>query len=477
MSKTSKGFAWSAIDYFSVQAIQFIISIIIARLVSPSAYGVIVMVQVFMGFAQIFIESGFKDALIQKKDRRDIDFYTVFIFNIVVAVALYVLIFIASPLIADFYNEPMLIPLTRVIALNLIISSISIIQLVRLQINLDFKTQAKARIISVILSGIIGIVCAYNGMEVWALVIQGILSSFITTVMLMFFSRWYPRLQFSVESFKCLFAYGSKMLFGNFLTTCYIQITNLIIGKVYTPAQLAYYNRAFSISQLPSASLTGIISRTTFPILCQLQDDEEKLMDSYKKYVRLSCLIIFPILAFVCVFAKPLIMVVLTERWVEMAPLLSIFCMVFVPYPIFVICNQVVLAKGYAGLMTQAVVVKRTIGFPLLVITLPISVMAVALGLVVGNIMEMLISMYCLQKVSEQSICQQLSMFWDIVLITVLASLVAWLCSSFFDIHIIKLIVAFAINCISYILCIYFFRLKERFVINKIIEKTIKNNE
>ena len=186
MLKVTKGFFWSAVDYVSVQAIQFFISIIIARLVAPSAYGVIVMVQVFVSFAQLFIDSGLKNALIQKKDRTDIDFYTMFIFNLGVALFFYAVLFIVAPYIADFYNQPVLADLTRVIGLSMVLSSLSITQLARLQILLDFKTQAKARVLSVIISGIIGIGCAYHGMEVWALAIQGVVYN--------------PQIQISAES-------------------------------------------------------------------------------------------------------------------------------------------------------------------------------------------------------------------------------------------------------------------------------------
>lgn len=325
MLKVTKGFFWSAVDYVSVQAIQFFISIIIARLVAPSAYGVIVMVQVFVSFAQLFIDSGLKNALIQKKDRTDIDFYTMFIFNLGVALFFYAVLFIVAPYIADFYNQPVLADLTRVIGLSMVLSSLSITQLARLQILLDFKTQAKARVLSVIISGIIGIGCAYHGMEVWALAIQGVVGAFVTSVLLMYFSRWMPRWRFSYQSFKHLAIFGSKLLFGNILTMFYIQITNLIIGKVYTPAQLAYYNRGFALSQLPSTSIVGVISQTVFPIYCELQSDKRNLLVAYNKYTRLSCLIIFPVLSIVGVFAFPLTIVLLTERWVGMAEYLSIF--------------------------------------------------------------------------------------------------------------------------------------------------------
>lgn len=473
MSKISNSFIWSAVDHFSVQAIQIILSIIIARLVAPSAYGVIVMVQVFVSFAQLFIDGGFKNALIQKRDRKEIDFYTMFIFNIAVALFFYLVLFFAAPSIADFYNEPILTDLTRVVGLSMVFSSLSIIQLTRLQINLDFKTQAKARVTSIFISGSVGVYCAYNGMEVWALVIQGVVSSLVTTIMLCVYSRWIPRWQFSMESFKHMASFGSKILFGNILTTFYIQITNLIIGKVYTSTQLAYYNRAFYLSQLPSASISEVISRTVLPIYCSLQENKEALIASYNKYTRMSCIIIFPLLALVCVLSKPLTTVLLTEKWVDMAPLLSIFCLVFIFYPLFLNGGQVVLSVGHAGLLAKAVMVKRAIAFSALIIALPISVTAVAWGLVFSNFMEMIISMYCVRKTLQFAIRAQFAIIVDITLLTALSATIAWLASLLPSSDFLRLCFGVAVGLAVYVSGFYIFRIKERQYLNQIITKLI----
>ena len=196
MSQVAKGFVWSTVERFSCQGINFLLSIIIARIVSPSSYGLIVLIQVFLSFSQLFVDSGFTNALIQKKNRTEIDYCTVFIFNLFVAICVYFILFFSAPYIANFYNEPQLTNITRVISLNLILSSLSIVQRARLTINLDFKTQTKAGLTAVIVSGIIGIFCAYSNMEVWALVIQGLTSQAIITFCLMYYSRWMPSVTF-----------------------------------------------------------------------------------------------------------------------------------------------------------------------------------------------------------------------------------------------------------------------------------------
>lgn len=462
MSKISKGFFWSAVDQFSVQAVSFILSIIIARLVSPAAYGVVVMVQVFMSFGQLFIDGGFKSALIQKNDRNEDDFYTVFIFNMAVAIVLYFVMFAAAPWIAKFYKEPQLINLTRVISLNLIFASLSITQLIKLQATFDFKTQAKARLISTIIGGGIGVYCAYRGMEAWALVIQSVLSTLLTSIFLMFFSRWMPKLVFSIESFRKLFGFGSKILFSNFLTNCYIQITNLFIGKFYLPTQLAYYNRGFSLAQLPSSSIMEVMGRTIYPIFCNLQGDKGALDLAYRKYLRLSCLIIFPILSLVTVLAKPMIIVLLTDKWVETAPLLTFFCIAFATYPFLYNAGNYSLALGFAGLNAKAAVIKRTIAFILLIAALPISVTAVAISLVVSNYVEMFISFRIAKISGELSIGRQLGYVKDIFLITVLSAASTFAFTLFFSNIFVQLLLGGFVGVAVYLICIIIFNLEEK---------------
>ena len=466
MSKISKGFFWSAVDQFSVQGIQFVLSIIIARLVNPSAYGVVVMVQVFMSFAQLFIDGGFKSALIQKKNRKNEDFYTVFIFNMVIATLLYGVMFLAAPYIADFYNEPQLTNLTRVISLNLIFSSLSLTQMVKIQVDLNFKVLAKARLISVIVSGAVGIYCAYIGMEAWALVIQGVLSTLIASVLLMFFSKWIPRLVFSRDSFTKLFGFGSRILFTNFLTTFYIQITNLVIGKFYSPAQLAYYNRGFTLSQLPSVNIMEFMGRTIYPIYCELQEDTESLNIAYRKYIRLSVLAIFPILIIVGTLSEPLVEILLTSKWLPAAPLLSIFCISFLAYPFLYNTGNFVLALGYSDLMAKAAIIKRVIAFSLLFAALFINVTVVAVAIVISNFIEVLINMICVKIVKKLSLAQQVNMVKDVLLISAISCL-SGIIVKFLIINIWMQLLVGGISILGvFILCIYIFNIEEKHILS-----------
>jgi len=250
--KTLSGVLWSCVERFSVQGIQFVIMVIMARILLPSDYGMIGMLAIFIAIAQTLIDSGFSNALIQKKDRSEIDYSTVFYFNIAVGIVLYFILFFSSPLIARFYNTPELTGLTRVLALNLFINSLAVVQRAILSIKIDFKTQAKASFSAAIISGIVGIVMAYTGFGVWSLAVQTVLNAFVNTVLLWIFSKWIPLKVFSFESFKKLFTFGSKLLASGLLDTIYRNIYTIVIGKKFASTDLGYFTRADQFAQFPS---------------------------------------------------------------------------------------------------------------------------------------------------------------------------------------------------------------------------------
>lgn len=471
MSKVSRGFVWSSIDRFSIQGFSFLFSILIARLVSPSAYGLVAMVQVFLSFSQVFIDSGFANALIQKKNRTDIDYCTVFIFNLCISLFLYVVLFLAAPWIADFYEQSELEILIRVLSLTLVFSSLSIVQRSRLTIDLDFKKQAKAGIISVLISGTVGVFCAYQGLGVWALVIQSVLSQFSQSMLLMLYSRWIPKLIFSNSSFRKLFAFGSKLLMINVLTSITINAYNLLIGKYYTSADLGYYNRAFTLAQYPSSNISYVMMRIVYPVECELQDDRERLIEAYYKYMRLSCFIIFPLMALVSVLSEPLLGVVLTDKWVPAAIYLSIMSMAFILYPYIDHMGQLLLVIGKSGLALKWVIVKRMISIIVILLALPYGTKALALSLVVSNVFEVLISAYLVSKEFSISIGKQISVTSDIWLVSLVSAIVAFLGMVGCDSYLAQLLTGGLAGCIAYIGFCFLFRLEERKVFTLLWQK------
>ena len=476
MSKVSKGFIWSSVERFSVQGFSFLFSILIARLVSPSAYGLVAMVQVFLSFSQVFVDSGFANALIQKKNRTDIDYYTVFIFNLSISLFIYVVLFISAPFIAGFYNQPELCSLVRILALTLVFSALSIVQRSRLTIALDFKKQAKAGAISVVLSGIVGISCAYNGLGVWALVIQSVSVQFIQSFLLMVYSQWIPRLEFSKASFKGLFSFGSKLLLMNVLTSLTINAYNLIIGKFYTSSDLGYYNRAFTLAQYPSSNISYILMRIIYPVECELQDDRERLISAYYKYLRLSCFIIFPLMILVAVLAEPLLGIVLTEKWVPAAVYLSILSMAFILYPYIDHMGQLICVIGKSGLVLKWGVVKRISNIVILLLALPFGIKALAFSLVIGNVVEVAISAALVSKEFGIPVCRQIGATGSIWGIALVAGAVAFFCLLFFDSYWIQLLLGGLAGAVTYVVLTFLFRLDERQIFVQLF-KNMRHNK
>ena len=295
---------WSSIDRFTTQGIQFVFSILIARLLSPSDYGVVAMLGIFLAVSQTFVDSGFGVALIRKIDRTDTDFSTVFYFNIAVGLFFYAVLWLASPYIAAFYDIPLLEDVTKVVALTLVFSSFSGVQSAKLTIAIDFKTGAKISVTVTLLSGAVGLWIAYRGYGVWALVVQSVSGSLMRTALLWLFVRWMPKLVFSWRSFREMFSFGSKLLTSRLLDTVYNNVYTLVIGRCFSSATLGVYSRADSLAQYPSFNLTSVLQGVTFPVLCSIQNEPERLADIYKRFLRLSAFVVFPLMVGLAAVAR-----------------------------------------------------------------------------------------------------------------------------------------------------------------------------
>ena len=405
--KATKGIVWSTIDRFSALGVQFVVSIIMARLLTPTDYGLIGMLGIFLAVANSLIDSGFSQALIQKQNRTDIDNSTVLYFNIIVGIVLYFLLFLLAPIIASFYKEPLLTPLTRVIGLSLIINSFSVVQKALFTIRVDFKTQTKASLSASIVSGIIGIIAAYKGAGVWALVIQQLISYTLNVILLWIYGNWKPLLVFSKDSFRSLFSYGSKLLLSSLINTLWTNIYSIVIGKVFSAASLGYYSRAYSFSELPSSSLTSVMQRVTFPIMCEVQDDRERFVSIFRRFMRISAYIIFPIMMFIAGVSKPMIIVLLGERWTYSATLLTIICFAAMLYPIHAINLNPISALGRSDLFLKLEIYKKILGILVLLITIPFGLEIVCYGSVISSILMLFLNSLYTKKLINYGILEQ----------------------------------------------------------------------
>lgn len=406
--KTAKGMFWSAVERFSTQGIQFLFGIVLARLLTPADYGVIAMLTIFLAICQTFIDSGFANAIIRKIDRTEKDMATMFFFNIGMSLVCYAILFFIAPFIASFYNMPELTLVLRVLALRLIVQSFSTVQVTNLTIKIDFKKQAKISLASAIISGIVGIGFAYNGYGVWSLVIQALFCSTFNAFLYWLTVRWHPQCFFDKESFKNLFSYGSKLLISGLLDTVYNNLYPLVIGKFYTPAQLGAFAKADHFSQFPSQNIMRILHRVSFPVLSALQNDPQRMRNSFLKFINYSALIIFPLMLGLLALSKPMTLLLLTERWKEMIPLLQILCIAMMWYPVHAINLNILQVLGRSDLFLKLEVIKKVIGLAILLITLPIGITAMCIGQIVDSILGLFINTYYSKKFINAGIGEQL---------------------------------------------------------------------
>lgn len=369
--KTKRGLYWKFAEQFSNYGVQFIIGIFMARLLSPSDYGITALPAVFMAVAGIFVEAGFAGALVRKPELKEEDLSTTFYYSMAVGLLCYILLFIASPWIADFYNTPVLEPLMRVTALSFIYSPIGVPQSVILKRRLDFKTPAKIAVFVKILSGIVGISMAYAGYGVWALVISGMFAGIVGLFITIYAVRWYPKTGWSRESFRYLWGYGNKMMASGLLDTLYSNITPVIVGKFYSTADLGVYNRARQYAAMPSSNIHAVVREVSFPVLSKIQDDEERLIANYRRMIKLSAFVVFPLMMMLAALARPLIIVMITAKWEACIILLQLMCFSMMWYPVHALNLNILMVKGRTDLFLKLEIAKKIVGLLVICCALP----------------------------------------------------------------------------------------------------------
>ena len=458
-TKTVHGVIWSALERFSLQGVQFLINIVMARLLLPSDYGLIAMLAIFLQISQAFVDSGFTNALIQRKDRNEVDFSTVFYFNIVIAVVFYLILFVAAPWIADFYHMPALVAVTRVIALNLIISALSAVHKTKLTIAIDFKTQAKASFTAAVVSGVMGIWMAYTGWGVWSLVVQTLMNALFLTLLPYYFLRWRPLLVFSVSSFRRLFAFGSKLLVSGLIHTIYYNLYVLVIGRKFSARELGFYTRAEQFAIFPSSNLNAVISRVTFPILSSIQDDTDRLADVYRKYIRLASFIIFPLMMGLAALAKPVIVLLLTEKWVGAVVLLQILCFDWMFDHLSVINLNLLYVKGRSDLALRLEVVKKVIATVILFSSVPFGLVGMCWGRVLYSLIATYLNTYYTKSLIGLSLGKQVRDIAPYWLLAFAMGGVVVGASSLCDLLWLQLVAGIAVGIVFYLGSIYVLKL------------------
>lgn len=448
--KAIQGLIWSCIERLSVQSIQFIFGIIIARLLIPSDYGIIAMTTIFIAISKIFTDSGFSNALIRKQNRTETDFSTIFYINVGIGIIFYFMLFSVSPFIAQFYKTPEIKNVMRVIGLDVIFNSLVIVQRTKLIIIVDFKSQTKIAFVALFFSSLVGLVMAYMSFGVWALVFQTVLNSGLSMILLWILFRWSPNKP-SIKSFKKLFGYSSKLLISALIDSIFGNILLTLIGKKFNAANLGFYTRADQFARFPSSNLVAIFLRVTFPIFSEMQNDHELLKKTFCRYLQMSAFIIFPLMCGLAAIAEPFIIFVLTEKWSQAVLLLRLLCFSFMWYPVLSLNGIILQIYGRSDLFLRRQIISICIYFSLLFIALPFGLIAVCASLIVSSLLELLINSYYTNKLFSVGFFAQIRILFPILISALTMSVAVYLIVNMVEKNIMKIFVGILTGIIYYI--------------------------
>ncbi|MCV9928330.1 lipopolysaccharide biosynthesis protein [Flavobacterium sp. LS1R49] len=457
----TKGIIWSAVDKFAVQIGQFLVSIVLARILLPEDFGLIGMLAIFIALSQTFIESGLGVGLIQRQDRTNIDFSTVFVFNLLVCSFFYILLFFSAPYISTFFNQPQLIDLVRILGLSLFLNAFAIVQRTKLTIAIDFKSIAKSNVVGMITGGLGGVIAAINGYGVWSLVVQMLIGSFFSSMSLWFLSNWTPSIAFSKKSFKSLFGYSSKILIAGLYAQLLNNVYNICLGKFYPTASLGYYTRAKSFADLSAGTIVSIIQQATFPVLAAVQNDKEKLVSIYSRMIRMSAFLIIPLMTLIALLAKPIVILLLTEKWISLIPLLQwmVFARIFLPMS--AINMNLLNAVGRSDLFLKVDLSKLPLTILAIIITIPLGVKAIIIGHVVTSAISFIINAYLPGKFYGYGALNQLKDMLSFFLAALGMAISVFVIFCFIDNLILQLFLGFVTGLITYLVICWMLKLEE----------------
>lgn len=468
--KMFSGMMWSAVDRLGMQVVQFVLNLILARLLTPDDYGTVGILLVFIAISRVFIESGIPTALIQKKDRKQVDISTSFVFNTAVSLFCYILLFFAAPYIADFYEVELLTILLRIIALSLVVNALYIIPSTLLTIDLDFKSLAKINFTATLLSGLLAIWLAYEGYGVWALAWQTLSRSVLNLLLMWYFTKWKISVQFSMESFKGLFKFGSNLLASALLARAVSDVSSLVIGKVNSTADLGVFTRGRQFADFFSATINAIINRVLLPGMNDLQDKPEVLKAKFRKIIQLTSLVSFPIFFGLAAIADPLIRVVLGEKWIEAILIMQIFCFNRL---ITIFCSinlNILLILGKSNLVLRQQY--WAIGTRVLFVGLSLKhgIYMIALAELVSTFSHLYINSYYPSRFIQYPFLNQIKDMAVYLLLASVMGAVSYFSLMLIDDNILKLIVSISLGATTYIILTLLFRRKDVAFIRQLIK-------
>ena len=409
MDRSIAGMVWVTLDKLGGSGVNFVITVLLARLLFPEDFGLVAMAMVFFELSSVFVESGFSTALIREKTITDTDKSTTFIFNMVAAVVLYAVLFVCAPMIATFFKTPALVAIVRVMGLNLIIDGLTIVQSSTLIQRVDFRTQALARFAAVVVSGITGVALAYQGYGVWALVARVLVNGSMLAVLLWMLDPWKPTMVFSRASFTRLFGFGSRILATGLLDKFFTQAYKLVIGKFYAAATLGFYTQAGAFVNMAVNTLFRPVQTVSYPVLAKLQDDRPRLKSGYRTMLRLSSFVMFPVLTLLGVLAEPVIAVLISEKWLPAAPYMRLLCISAATVHISTVNLNALLVLGRSDLSLRLEVIKKVNIAIAIGIGLQFGVMGLVIGEVIVSVVNLLVNVWYSKALLGYTPMEQLS--------------------------------------------------------------------
>jgi len=454
------GVFWSTIERIGSLGIQLVINIIIARVLTPSDYGLIGMLTIFTALGGVILDSGFGQALIRKKNVSQVDYSSVFYLNLALGIIIYVILYFCAPLIASFFKIPELTMISRFVFLIFPINAISLIQNTIINVNVNFKALAKVSIISASISGVFGIILAYNGLGVWSLVYQNLFYVLIRSLLLWVFNSWRPSLTFSITSIKNLIAFSTNLLGTNIIIVLFNNIYTLLIGRYYPVTQVGFYNQAKLFVDLPSQNLTSIIERVSYPVLSSIQDDDKRLKAGYRKIINQTVFLNFPIMLGLIAVGHNLFEVLLTEKWLPAVPYFQILCLYGAIFPLHSINVNILKVKGKGNTLFYLEIVRRIIMVIIILLTIRHGIFALLAGHVIASTISILIFMYFCGRLINLNLLEQFRDITPYFTIALLSSGTMYILNHLFEVpQIFNLVIQICTGGIVYLALSRIFKL------------------
>ncbi len=475
--KTIFSMIWSSIGKFGTLGMSFISNLVLARILMPSDFGYIGMLHIFIAISQVFINGGLGSALIQKKNVSHIDYSTVFYYNLLLSLIFYVLLYLAAPYIADFYKMHLLKDILRVQSIILIVNSFSLVQSIQLQKNLRFKALSVRNIIAALIGAVVGIIMALLGYGVWSLVFSNLIAAITSVILLWRMSSWRPSLEFSFNSLKNMFSFGGLMLLSSLVETAYTNIQGLIIGKVFTAKDLGYYTQARKLEDVPNSALSSIVNQVSFPVFSQLQDNLNSLRAGVQRNITSISFLNFPLMVLFIVIARPLIILLYTQRWEESIPYFQILCVGAMLYTINTVNTNVIRSLGKGALYFWVQLIKRLAGIISIVISVQYGIETMLWTIVILNYIFFIINGIVTGKIINYGFIAQLKDIYGVFILSITVGVVTYYGVSLFSIdnYLLTLIIHTLIYSLLYISLSYVFKIEGFFTYKEVVKNLLPN--